>query len=139
MYTGFLWPGMRVHTFYSRVQHFDLNHILSVGCTIAQTLPIYRLFALTPLRMCSLRPVAGLLSSRDFLAGLAFRVFHSTQYIRYAVMHGRHSNVTVECCTKMLVNSYRHSSPWLRNLKLFRIIVLTFITFYPVFCHAEGK
>ena len=40
--------------------------------------------ALTEATGWQVRPVAGLMHPRDFLAGLAFRTFHSTQYLRHA-------------------------------------------------------
>lgn len=64
----------------------DVSNFLKGSCQHSRSLNSHE-FILNEFTDCTgftLRPVAGLLSSRDFLAGLAFRVFHSTQYIRHS-------------------------------------------------------
>ena len=75
-----------LHRRYACREYLSALATLESHCGYAEHIPLSRevsdfISARTGFR---LRPVASLLSSRDFLGGLAFRVFFATQYIRHS-------------------------------------------------------
>lgn len=82
----------RMKTFWKKYACDEFNYILPLlesNCGYAENNIPQQQDISNFLKECTgftLRPVGGLLSSRDFLNGLAFRVFFSTQYIRHHSM-----------------------------------------------------